>query len=91
MLINLRVALKRRAKQVRMAFLDSRKEESARSVSGGSFLAWHVRGAAGPHVDRHELLLGVNAEEDEMEAADCSSSSSSSSSFSTYSSSSLSP
>ena len=86
MLINLRVALKRRAKQVRMAFLDSRKEESARSVSGGSFLAWHVRGAAGPHVDRHELLLGVNAEDEDMEAAD----SSSSSPFSTYSSSSLS-
>lgn len=87
MLMNLRVALKRRAKQVRMAFLDSRKEESARSVSGGSFLAWHVRGAAGPHVDRHELLLGVNAEDEDMEAAD---SSSSSSPFSTYSSSSLS-
>ena len=66
-----------------MAFLDSRKEESARSVRGGSFLAWHVRGAAGPHVDRHELLLGVNAEDDDIEAADSSSSSSSSSSIST--------
>ena len=50
-----------------MAFLDSRKEESARSVSGGSFLAWHVRSAAGPHVDCHELLVGVNAEDEDID------------------------
>ena len=53
-------------------------------MRGGSFLAWHVRGAAGPHADRHELLLGVNAEEDDIEAADSSSPSASSFSI-TYS------
>ena len=48
------------------------------SVSGGgSFLAGHVLGAVGPHADCHELLPGVNAEDDDIDAADSSSSSSS--------------
>ena len=37
-------------------------------------MAGHVLGAAGPHADCHELLPGVNAEDDDIDAADSSSS-----------------
>ena len=49
-------------------------------MRGGSFLAWHVRGAAGPQCDRHELLLGVKAEEDELDSSEAAMDASSSSS-----------
>ena len=39
-------------------------------MRGGScLLAWHVRGAAGPQCDRHELLLGVKADDDEFDSS----------------------
>ena len=56
-------------------------------MRGGSLLAWHVRGAAGPQCDRHELLLGVKADEDELDSSEAAMDASSSSSSPTASSS----